>query len=238
MSSGSPPIDPARLDRNWRAISIELDAPRPSPMERMLRLVGFPSRMTRLVVATPALRRSWFLSTGLAGFLSLLTTGATDPREQLFGLLLVAPLVPVIGVAMAYGIDADPAHETAVATPMRGIRLLLTRAVVVVTFSSFCMALASIITPNLSAMAFAWLLPSLGLTTTTIAAMTSLRPRHAAVATSTVWVIGVLSARAGSSDPLAAFTSAGQFVMALVAVAGLLVTVARRNKLDLLPVRS
>ena len=54
-------VDQARLDANWRAINIELDAPQPVRIERMLRRVGMPTHITRLVVATPALRTkcSW-----------------------------------------------------------------------------------------------------------------------------------------------------------------------------------
>ena len=59
--SSSPwPVDQARIDANWRAITIELDAPTPSRVERLLRAVGLPARVTRLVVATPALRRAWY----------------------------------------------------------------------------------------------------------------------------------------------------------------------------------
>ena len=58
-------IDEERLARNWRAITIELDAPRPSRTERILRTLRVPPHVTRLAVATPALRRSWFVAVGL-----------------------------------------------------------------------------------------------------------------------------------------------------------------------------
>ena len=65
------PIDQARIDRNWKAITIEIDAPRPGRFEALLRGMGLPAHLSRLVVATPALRRSWFVATGLVMVLGL-----------------------------------------------------------------------------------------------------------------------------------------------------------------------
>lgn len=226
------PVDPARIDRNWRAITIELDSPRPGRIERLLRLVGFPAPVTRLMVATPALRRAWYLATGLAVLVGLGATDAAAPRDDLFVLLLVAPLVPVLGVALAYGVEADPAHEMAVATPTRGLRLILTRASVVVACSTAVLGVAGVLAPGRSPMAFAWLLPSVGLTAATVALMTVLPPRRAAAVTMTAWTIGVLVVRAGAEDPLRAFTTGGQVVMVLLTVASLLVAVRRRDRFD------
>ena len=39
-------VDQARLDANWRAITAELDAPRPSLLERLLGRVGVPGHVT------------------------------------------------------------------------------------------------------------------------------------------------------------------------------------------------
>ncbi|MEM9650496.1 MAG: hypothetical protein AAGA65_00280, partial [Actinomycetota bacterium] len=43
-------------------------------------------------------------------------TDASKPRDDLFVLLFIGPLVPVLGVAMAYGAEADPAHEISLAS--------------------------------------------------------------------------------------------------------------------------
>ena len=232
------PIDPARIEANWRAITVELDAPVPGRMERFLRRAGLPSHVTRLVVATPALRRAWYLATGLAILIGLAGTDASEPRENLFGLLLVAPLVPVLGVALAYGTESDPAHEMTLATPMRGLRLVLTRAAAVLAFSTFWLTIAAILAPGRQPMAFAWLLPALGLTSATVALMTLLRPRLAAAATAGTWVLGVVVVQNAAADPLAAFGPIGQLVMVVVAGLGLAVAVARRQHFDLLAVRS
>ncbi len=232
------PVDQARIEANWRAITIEIDAPSPSRVERLLRRFGLPARVTRLVVATPALRRAWYLATGLAILIGLAGTDASKPREDLFTLLLVAPLVPVLGVALAYGTEADPAHEMAVATPMRGLRLVLTRAAAVVAFSSFWLALAAILAPGRQPMAFAWLIPALSLTSATIALMTFLAPRRAAAVTAALWVVGVIIAQGPATDPLAPFGPAGQVIMILIGLASFGVAVARRQHFDVLELRS
>ena len=226
--------DPARIERNWRAITVELDAPRPGYVERALRRVGLPAHFTRLIVATPALRRSWFIALGLSILIGLGATDAAKPRDDLFILLLVAPLVPTLGVAMAYGSSADPAHEVSLATPMSGLRLILTRAAAVLGCSSLFLGLASLLVPTLPLMAFAWLLPSLGLCSVTVAGMTYATPRRAASVTGGLWVLLVVLARAATSDPLAAFTAAGQVTMAALAVIGLAVAYQRRHRFDLL----
>ncbi len=231
------PVDQARIDRNWRAVTIELDAPRPGRIERLLRAFGLPAHITRLMVATPALRRSWFLATGFAVLIGLIGTDTATPRESLIVLLLVAPLVPVLGVSMAYGTESDPAHEVALATPMSGLRLILTRAAVVLGFSTFWLALAALATPGVPTIAFGWLLPSLGLTSATVAMMTFVRPRLAAGIVAGTWLIGVLIVRGAAEDQLAAFTAGGQFLMIFVAATSLAVTILRRNRFELLEVQ-
>ncbi|MGH1487943.1 MAG: hypothetical protein ACRBK7_00880 [Acidimicrobiales bacterium] len=231
------PLDQARIDRNWRAITIELDAPRPGRMERMLRFFGLPAHVTRLVVATPALRRAWFLATGLAIVIGLSAANGDRPVENLFVLLFIAPLVPVLGVAMAYGTEADPAHEMSIATPLRGLRLILTRAAVVLAFSTFWLAIAAVLAPGTSALAFAWLLPSIGLTLATVALMTVVRPRRAATIAGFAWVLGVLIVRGAATSPVAAFSAPGQLVMVLIGAVALAVVVQRRDRFDLLELR-
>ena len=46
--------------------------------------------------------------------------------------LALAPLLPMVGVALAYGPTADPAYEIAAATPYSGVRLLALRTAFVV----------------------------------------------------------------------------------------------------------
>lgn len=234
-SPGPPPgIDPERIERNWMAISAELFAPQPSRVERWLRHLRLPPSATRLMVATPALRRAWFLALGLVVLIGLAGADSSRTREDLFALLVLAPLVPVLGVAMAYGTSADPAHEISLAAPLSGFRLVMIRSAVVVACSAAVLAVASLLTGTVSPMAFGWLLPALGLTAGSLALMTFTFPRRAGGITAAVWTVGVVIARNSGDDPLAAFTAAGQITMAVIVAVGLLTAYLRRDRFDLL----
>jgi hypothetical protein len=52
---------------------------------------------------------------------------------------MAAPLVPLVGVAVAYGPEADPAHELTATAPYSGLRLVLLRtAAVLIQRSKWC----------------------------------------------------------------------------------------------------
>ena len=213
-------INPARIEANWRAIQIELDAPRPSFTERVLRRVGVPENISRIMAATPALRRSWFAALGLVMFLALTVADPTRPLDSYFPVLFLAPLVPVLGVAMAYGPVADPAHEIGLATPMRGLKLVIIRAATVLAFTTVGLGLVSLVSPAPAAIAFAWLLPSLGLSISALALMTRFTPRRSAFAVGVAWSLAAIVATgAADGDRLALFGPAGQ-LLAVAAVAG------------------
>ncbi|MDG2114783.1 MAG: zf-HC2 domain-containing protein [Actinomycetota bacterium] len=214
----------------------ELDAPRPSRPERLLRRLGTPSHVARLAVATPSLRRAWFVAIGLVVFVGLAAADPADPRDDLFALLILAPLVPLLGVAMSFGPEADPAHEVTLSTPMRGIELVLTRTVTVLITSLGALGVASILAPGRSVAAFGWVIPALGLRAAVLAGMTLVSPRRSAAGTAIVWVVVVTIVRRNAVDPLAAFTSVGQLVMLGVLPVGAATAYLRRNRYDLLQV--
>jgi hypothetical protein len=241
MTDSNFPIDtvgPARLEANWRAILAELDAPRPALTERILRRVGMPARVTRLVVATPALRRAWYLSVVVVVIVGLGAANPDEPRQSLFTLLLLAPLLPVLGVAMAYGPSADPAHELQVATPGGGLRLLIVRTIAVLVVSIVVVTALACTSEVVRPMAAAWLLPALAVTAATLATMTVLPPRRAGAAVGGAWLAAVVMASVATSDPLAAFGPVGQVVAAIATVAFVVVTAARRGRFDHLVVAS
>lgn len=228
-------IDPARIDANWRAISIELDAPRPSRLERALRLVRVPLPVVRMVAATPALRRSWYLSILAVVLIGL---GVADPNDEgsLFALLVMAPLLPVLGVAMAYGSAADPSHEIQLATPTHGLRLVAVRAATVSTVSAAVIVVLSLFNEAARPMAAAWLLPAVAVTAACLALMTVRPPRQAASFVTVGWFVAVLVARVAADDPLAVFRGAGQLAAVAVTAVAVTVAVVRRDRFERLEV--
>lgn len=224
-------VDQARLDANWRAISAELDAPRLSRPERALRRLRVPGHVTRVVLATPALRRAWYLSIVVAVVVGV---GAAQPgdRASLFTLLVLAPVLPVLGVALAYGPSADPLYEAQLATPMRGVRLVAIRAVTVLVVAIVAVGIPALLSPAARTGAFAWLLPALALTSASLALMTWFPPRRSAGIVAGIWFTVVVVAEAVASAPLPTFGFAGQLCALVVALVAGTLTYMRRGSFD------
>ncbi|BAN04557.1 hypothetical protein [Ilumatobacter coccineus] len=228
----SGPVDAARLDANWTAITAELDAPQPSRIERLLRFARVPTRVTRLVVATPALRRAWYLAVAVVVFIGLAAIDPDEPRQSLFVLLVLAPLVPVLGVSMAYGPAADPAYEVQLATPMRGLRLIAMRAATVLGVSIAVIVPIALLGEVSRPMAAAWLLPAFAVTTGSLALMTFVPPRLATAIAGGAWVLAALIARGVSDDRLGAFTPIGQLVALAATIGFATLSTVRRASFD------
>ncbi|MEZ5377346.1 MAG: hypothetical protein R2733_12645 [Acidimicrobiales bacterium] len=228
------PIEQSRIDANWRAIVVELDAPRPGRVERALREVGVPSDITRVMAATPALRRSWFAAVFAVAVIGLLVAGAADPHDAFFTLAVLAPLVPVAGVAMAFGPSSDPAHEIELATPSKGLRLVLVRAATVQAVATVVLGAVSLLSPVAVTTSLAWMLPSFGLTLLTVALMAAVTPRRAATAAAVGWVTTIVVASRRFDDRLDAFGPATQVSALVVAGMALVMLQQRRVRFDLL----
>ena len=233
----APIVDPARLERNWQAITVELDVPAPSRLERLVRRLGFPAHLTRVALATPGLRRAWFVAIAVVVFVALLAGDTATNADNIIGFLVLAPLIPVLGVSFAYGVEADPSHEIGVATPMRGLTLVLTRAAVILIVSMLLLTFAAVLNPTAGFWAVAWVLPSVALTFATLAASTWLSPRKAAALTTGGWLLFLLVVRGAADDRLAAFTGPVQVLYLLMAAAAFVVVWQRRDKFDLLAVQ-
>lgn len=219
-----------RIDANWRAISFELDAPVPSRTERVLQRVGFSSATARLVAATPALRRSWAAALLVVVLIGL--SAASDNPDNISGMLVLAPLVPVLGVALAYGPSVDPVHDIGLATPMRGVRLITIRAATVVAVAVAVLCGAVLLSAASNALAVVWLLPALATTSLAVSLMTALSPRRAVIGVSVAWAMLVVVVQGATQDSLAIFSPAAQVASAVAAVVAAAVTFKRREGFD------
>ncbi len=231
--------DLARLASNFAAIEAELDAPAPSRLARFLLRVGVDERTVPLVTATPALRRSWFIAVIVAVLFALnaASTSVADPGvDRIIVFLTAAPLVPLLGVALAFGPAVDPTHEVAVAAPMDGFRLFLVRALTVVSASTGILLLTSLLVQEGGGYRIAWLLPALAATAVTMGLSTSIDPRAAAGAVAAGWLTIVLIV-SQAADPAAAFGPVVQLTSLAVAVVATVFFFRMRRRLDLLSVR-
>ncbi|MGB8380756.1 MAG: hypothetical protein WCG47_05810 [Dermatophilaceae bacterium] len=221
-------VEIAPLDLVWNRIQEQLQAPTRSVVERAL-VRGVPEPEALLVAVAPSLRVSWLL--GLAVTLSFVGVGAAyGGTRGLAFFLLVAPLVPVAGVALAYGPDAEPAYEVGVAAPYSSARLLLLRTGAVLVTSLPLVLAAGLLVRSMSWTAVTWLLPALALTAMVLAASTWVRPTAVAVALAVLWA-GVVGAAAFGHDPGAVLAPANLLVYAAVGVAAVLMLRVRIHEL-------
>lgn len=231
------PVDPEWLEGSWDRLAATVLEPRAGPAEQALRWCRVPEHTARLLAGTPALSRAWFgallLVLGSAvGFAYL--GGIASPADpvRLLPFLLVTPVLPVAGVALAYGRRVDPAYELIAATPLAGGRLLLVRTLAVLSVAVAGAGLAAPVLPGAGAAAVAWLLPTLALTAACLALSTRVPVPVAAGLAGAGWAIGVLVATVSTGDRLVAFGGIPQigYAMATVLCAG--IVASRWRSLD------
>jgi hypothetical protein len=143
--------------------------------------------------------------------------------------LMIAPLVPVAGVAAAYGPGIDPAFELVLASPLAGFRLMLLRATAVLSTSVALAGLGALALPALDWTAAAWVLPALALTCSALALATVMSPERASVAVAVVWIAVVMAGWRSAGERLAAFHARPQLLYAVVALLAAAVVARRRD---------
>jgi hypothetical protein len=224
-------VDALALERIWASIDDRLDAPRLQPVEWVLTRLGVQDHVARLLAATPSLHASWFVAVAIA--LVFAVMGAYAGERGLLLFLVLAPLVPLAGVAAAYGPGIDPTYEIGLAAPLRSFRLLLIRSLAVLATSTIIAGAASLALPRLGWTTAAWLLPSLGLSALSLALSTAIPPAWAFGSVAFGWIGVSLLSEFGSPAPFAAFRIAGQLAsLAILLVAGLVVA-RRREAFDI-----
>ena len=227
--------DPASLDRMWAGIVDELDVPRAGAVERGLLAIGVRDHVARLLAATPSLRLSWVAAEAVALATAAALASATRGRTADAGLALflgLAALLPVAGVAAAFGPGVDPTYEVGLASPMRSFRLVVLRALAVLGTSAAIAGVAALAIPDVGWTAAAWLLPSLALTAATLALSTSFRPQLAAAGVTAAWLAVAVTATVRTADRFAAFRGSAQLAFAVVLVISCVVLVQRRRAFE------
>lgn len=222
-----PAVDADRLAAIWDVVADRVDDPRPTPVEWLLRRLGVAGDTARLVASAPSLTVSWLTSVMVALGFALLAADS-GPRGALFFLAL-APILPVAGVAAAYGRHVEPTYEVGLAAPYSAFRLLLLRASAVLVATLVLAGLAALLLPVAPWVATAWLLPSLALTALTIAASTRIEASWAAVAVVVIWLVAVLSAYRSTGAPYAAFGTTAHLMYAVVLLTSLAVLAGRHH---------
>jgi hypothetical protein len=209
---------PATLRSSWDDVLAAVEVPRPGWVQRFLLRLGLSHSDSLIVASGPTLRVPWILGTiGVLFFVLVATVYADVNAPGLF--LLVAPLIPLAGVAVAYGPASDPSYEAVLTSPYPMVRLALLRTVSVLTTSVPLVIGAGLLLPTSTLVAVAWLLPAAGFIAVVLTASNWVEPSYAAVAVGVSWFTAVVWAtRVG--DPTAVLAPAALAIyLAMLGVA-------------------
>ena len=216
------------LDRAWQNVSLEVARPRPSAVWRWLLRAGVPDSDVAVLRASSGLYRPWVVSI-LAALVCAFLTGSTAQQDRVF--VLLAPLIPVLAVALAY--DAtDPMRELETSTPFSKLRMALLRTSAALAVALPVTTGMGLLVPGLRGVAFVWLLPGLCLAVAMLLLLTWWTAWVAAGVVASGWVAaGVLLTDARSAGVV---DSAGaQLAFAVIALALALLLLVRTRTVRL-----
>lgn len=209
----------------WDAVRTSITEPVLPALLRPLNRLGVPKHDLIVVSAADSLVVSWAATVGFAVLSAcLIALAGLSPPNQDAAFLALTPLVPVLAVAMAY--DAlDPLREVALATAYSKLRLALLRATATLAVAVPVTLAIGLVVPNMQDLAFAWLLPSLGLSIGVLVLLTWLEAPLAGAVVAGSWVAVIVVLRSGWDVVVLASMSAqlGCVVLALFLAAILVV---------------
>lgn len=187
---------PEAVETSWDRILDRVQSPEPNWLERTLIALGVPPTTGRLVAVSPAMRLSWFVAVALVLGFAAAMAYLMDPSTTAIAFGSIAPVLPVAGVALAYGRLADPSFEIVASTPVDRFRLLLLR-VLAVTVTTLALSLVvGLVLPDLGFFGL-WVLPALALTAVVLVVSSRIEMWKAAAAVIVGW--GLLVVQAASS---------------------------------------
>ena len=199
-------------------------------LDRALIRLGVRDDVARVIAATPSLRSSWLLA-ALAVAVFAAWGGTGDPH-LVTAIAVLAPVLPVAGVAAAYGPWADPMFEMTQASPASGFRVLMLRSVAVLLSAALLVAVATIIVPGTGIDAVSWVLPSLALCSASLMLATFMLLLRAAVLVAFAWLL--LAAVVGATQPaLTLLRGPAQVGFCAVTVASSMILARRRQHLEI-----
>ncbi|WP_406095446.1 zf-HC2 domain-containing protein [Kitasatospora purpeofusca] len=203
----------------WSELEPQLAAVAPAPPRRLA---------ARLSTWTTPAMTPWLAMVLVVTALALLLDRANDgPDPDRISLLLVlAPVLPVGGVAAAWSRGLDPAYELTAATPRAGLPLLLRRTAAVLAVVLPALLLGGWATGVTAAQ---WLLPCLAFTSTTLALGALVGVTRAAVAVAAGWLALVVAPTLAAGRTAAVLRADGLPVWGVVLALGVAVVVARRG---------
>ncbi|WP_380283712.1 zf-HC2 domain-containing protein [Kitasatospora purpeofusca] len=178
--TAAAPAVAALTEAVWADLAPRLARAAPAPPRRRL--------IARLAPWTTPAMTPWLAMVLAVTLLALLLDLAGPGSGRISLVLLLAPVLPVAGVAASWSRGLDPAHELTAATPRAGLPLVLRRTVAVLAVVIPALLAAGRATGLTAAQ---WLLPCLACTCATLALGGLIGMTRAAVALTAAWTAAV-----------------------------------------------
>ncbi|MCZ4515489.1 zf-HC2 domain-containing protein [Streptomyces sp. ActVer] len=153
-------------------------------------------------------------------------TGTGAGAGEVSLVLLLAPVLPVLGVAASWSRGLDPAYELTASVPRAGLYLVLRRTASVLAVVVPVLLVGGWAT---GVMVAQWLLPCLAFTSTTLALGGVVGVTRAAVVLASVWAAVVVAPTLATSRTTFALQTGGLPAWGLILAIGIGVVIARRG---------
>lgn len=211
------------VDTVWSGLEPQLAGT--APMQRRRR---WSARMSRWL--TPTMVPWLAMVVGVTLVALLLDLVGTGTGEVSL-VLLLAPVLPVLGVAASWSRGVDPAYELTASVPRAGLYLVLRRTASVLAVVVPVLLVGGWVTGVTAAQ---WLLPCLAFTSTTLALGGVVGVTRAAAWVVAVWAAVVVAPTAAASRTTFALQTGGLPVWGLILALGIGVVIARRGAYSVL----
>ncbi len=186
-----------------------------------------PRTRRRLLTWVSPMAGPWLAMILLVTFVALLLDRLSSATPDGISLvLLIAPVLPVLGVAASWGRALDPAYELTAATPRAGLPLVLRRTAAVLFVVMPGLFVAGWLT---GASLAEWLLPCLTFTAGTLALGGLIGVTRAAITLVVLWTFAIVVPTIALARTSVVFDAAATPFWAALLALGLLVITLRRT---------
>ncbi|MFE1827810.1 zf-HC2 domain-containing protein [Streptomyces yangpuensis] len=215
------------VDTVWSGLEAELSAAPAVPHARRRRSVGRSRRLSRWLTPTMVPWLAMIATvTALALVLDLAGPGIGTAAGEVSFVLLLAPVLPVLGVAASWSRGLDPAYELTASAPRAGLPLVLRRTAAVLAVLVPVLLVAGWATGVMLAQ---WLLPCLAFTSATLALGGVVGVTRAAVALVAVWAAVIVAPTLAAGRAAFALQSTGLPAWGLALALTAATVIARRG---------
>ncbi|MCX4428745.1 zf-HC2 domain-containing protein [Streptomyces mirabilis] len=216
------PAVAALVETVWSGLQAQLTA---GPLRRRRRWSAWLARWL-----TPTMV-PWLAMVGSVTLLALLLDLVDTASGEVSLVLLLAPILPVLGVAASWSEGLDPSYELTASVPRAGLYLVLRR-----TASALAVVIPALLVGGWATglMAAQWLLPCLAFTATTLALGSVVGVTRAAIVLAAVWAAVVVAPTLATSRTSFALQTDGLPVWGLILVLSIGVVIARRGAYSVL----